>query len=59
MATKIVCDDCGKNIRRISQRVDIRYYGENRLPNFEMCYDCFTKHWKPTDKKFAIKKYVD
>lgn len=58
MATKHICDDCGKEIP-IQLKVSTWFYYPN-LRDFIMCYTCFNKHWKPIKKKFFLEnQYVD
>lgn len=57
MSYKHFCDDCGKEID-LQSRVDIRFY-HHLISDFDMCYTCFNKHWKPLKKKFILEKYAD
>lgn len=52
MATKYFCDDCEKEIS-IQSKVNLWSYYPN-LQEFQMCYTCFSKHWKPIKKKFSL-----
>lgn len=52
MATKVFCDDCNKEIN-IKEKIMIWHYYFD-FDNFELCYTCFAKHWKPISKKFTI-----
>lgn len=52
MSTKHFCDDCDKEFQ-IQYKVQVRFYVP-RFIDFEMCYTCFNKHWKPIKKKFFL-----
>ncbi|MBI2612152.1 hypothetical protein HYW54_05435 [Candidatus Gottesmanbacteria bacterium] len=52
MARKIFCDDCGKVIK-LQEKVEIGTW----VHSLEMCYTCFSNHWKPINKKFIFKDY--
>lgn len=53
MATIHFCDDCGKEIKREGARI---WLYDDFTKSLQMCYACFSKHWKPISKKFSLKK---
>ena len=53
MATKHICDYCGKEIYRDASLRIWTPYG-HPLSTMEMCTNCFAKHWKPVTRKFSL-----